>query len=50
VETTLAERSGVFMLTLYGSARSRAARSLVALEELSLAYRHEPLNPSIAKL
>lgn len=33
------------MLTLYGSARSRAARSLVALEELGLVYRHEPLNP-----
>lgn len=33
------------MLTLYGSARSRAARSLVALEELGLVYRHVPLNP-----
>lgn len=33
------------MLTLYGPSRSRAARSLVALEELGLAYRHVPLNP-----
>lgn len=33
------------MLTLYGSARSRAARSLVALEEFGLVYRHVPLNP-----
>lgn len=32
------------MLTLYGSAGSRAARSLVALEELGLDYRHVPLN------
>jgi len=31
------------MLTLYGSARSRASRSLLALEELGLAYDHRPL-------
>ncbi len=31
------------MITLYGSARSRASRSLVALEELGLAYVHQPL-------
>ena len=31
------------MITLYGPSRSRASRSLVALEELGLAYTHEPL-------
>jgi glutathione S-transferase len=31
------------MITLYGSARSRASRSLLALEELGLAYDHVPL-------
>lgn len=31
------------MLTLYGSARSRASRSLLALEELGLAYDHRPV-------
>ena len=30
------------MITLYGSAHSRASRSLVALEELGLAYVHRP--------
>ncbi|MDP3746920.1 MAG: glutathione S-transferase family protein [Phenylobacterium sp.] len=33
------------MLTLYGSSKSRAARALVALEELGLRYRHAPLDP-----
>ncbi|MDP3852373.1 glutathione S-transferase family protein [Phenylobacterium sp.] len=33
------------MITLYGSSKSRAARSLVALEELGLDYWHSPLNP-----
>src|SRR5215467_8592128 len=33
------------MITIYGSARSRASRSIVALEELGLAYVHVPLNP-----
>jgi glutathione S-transferase len=31
------------MITLYGPSRSRASRSLVALEELGLAYQHEPI-------
>jgi glutathione S-transferase len=31
------------MITLYGSARSRASRSLLALEELGLPYVHRPL-------
>ena len=31
------------MITLYGPARSRASRALVALEELGLPYRHVPL-------
>jgi glutathione S-transferase len=31
------------MLTLYGTSRSRASRSLVALEELGVAYTHVPL-------
>ncbi len=31
--------------TLYGTARSRAARSIVALEELGVAYKHVPLIP-----
>lgn len=33
------------MITLHGSAKSRASRSLLALEELGLSYRHVPLNP-----
>ena len=33
------------MLTLYGTSRSRAARSIVALEEFGLEYRHIPLKP-----
>jgi glutathione S-transferase len=33
------------MITLYGSARSRASRSLLALEELGLPYEHVPLRP-----
>jgi glutathione S-transferase len=33
------------MITLYGSAASRASRSLLALEELSLRYEHVPLKP-----
>jgi len=33
------------MITLYGSAASRASRSLLALEELSLRYDHVPLAP-----
>lgn len=33
------------MITLYGSAHSRASRSLLALEELGLAYQHVPLKP-----
>jgi glutathione S-transferase len=33
------------MITLYGSSKSRASRSLVALEELGLTYDHIPLNP-----
>ena len=31
------------MITLYGSARSRASRSLIVLEELGLAYEHRVL-------
>ena len=30
-------------ITLYGTARSRASRSLVALEELGVQYKHAPL-------
>jgi glutathione S-transferase len=33
------------MRTLYGAVTSRASRSLLALEELGLAYRHVPLRP-----
>ena len=33
------------MRTLYGTALSRASRSLLALEELGLAYAHVPLKP-----
>jgi glutathione S-transferase len=33
------------MLTLFGSSRGRASRSLIALEEFGLAYRHVPLKP-----
>ena len=33
------------MLTLYGSSQGRASRSLIALEELGLDYRHVPLKP-----
>lgn len=33
------------MITLYGSSKSRASRSLVALEEVGLTYDHIPLNP-----
>jgi glutathione S-transferase len=33
------------MLTLYGTSRSRASRSLVALEELGLEYTHVPTQP-----
>lgn len=33
------------MLTLYGTARSRASRCLVALEELGLQYVHKPIRP-----
>jgi glutathione S-transferase len=33
------------MITLYGGAQGRASRSLLALEELGLAYRHVPLKP-----
>ncbi|HKP63733.1 MAG TPA: glutathione S-transferase family protein [Polyangiales bacterium] len=32
-------------IKLYGTALSRAARSLIALEELGLAYEHIPLKP-----
>jgi glutathione S-transferase len=32
-------------MKLYGSAKSRASRSLLALEELGLPYEHEPLRP-----
>ena len=31
------------MITLYGTSKSRASRSMVALEELGLAYTHVPL-------
>src|SRR5262249_19094687 len=30
-------------ITLYGTARSRASRSLIALEELGVQYKHVPL-------
>jgi len=33
------------MITLYGGAQSRASRSLIALEELGLAYKQVPLKP-----
>jgi glutathione S-transferase len=33
------------MITLFGAAASRASRSLLALEELGLAYAHVPLKP-----
>lgn len=33
------------MITLYGTAASRASRSLLALEELRLGYSHVPLQP-----
>jgi glutathione S-transferase len=33
------------VVTLYGTSRSRAARSIVALEELGVAYEHVPLVP-----
>jgi hypothetical protein len=33
------------MITLHGAAASRASRSLLALEELGLPYRHAPLKP-----
>jgi glutathione S-transferase len=33
------------MIVLHGSAASRASRSLLALEELGLAYEHAPLKP-----
>ncbi|MFI4974474.1 MAG: glutathione S-transferase family protein [Caulobacterales bacterium] len=33
------------MITLYGSAHGRPSRSLFALEELGLSYRHVPLRP-----
>ena len=33
------------MITLYGGAQGRASRSLLALEELGLAYQHVPLKP-----
>jgi glutathione S-transferase len=33
------------MLTLYGSSQGRPSRSLIALEELGLAYRQVPLKP-----
>jgi glutathione S-transferase len=33
------------MITLYGGATGRASRSLWALEELGLPYRHAPLRP-----
>ncbi len=36
---------GAAMIRLYGTALSRASRSLLALEELSLAYEHVPLVP-----
>jgi glutathione S-transferase len=42
------------MIKLYGSARSRASRSLLALEELGLPYEHIPLraweNPADAEV
>src|SRR6266851_157290 len=37
------------MTTLYGSSRSRAARSLWALEELGVKYEHVPITPPEAK-
>jgi glutathione S-transferase len=33
------------MITLYGSTRGRASRSVVCLEELGLVYQHAPLKP-----
>ena len=37
------------MITIYGSAKSRASRSIVALEELGLDYVHAPLNPHVSQ-
>ena len=37
------------MTTLYGSSKSRAARSLWALEELGVKYDHVPIGPGDAK-
>ncbi len=37
------------MTTLYGSSKSRAARSLWALEELGVKYEHVPVTPPEAK-
>jgi glutathione S-transferase len=37
------------MTTLYGSSKSRAARSLWALEELGVKYDHVPVGPGDAK-
>jgi glutathione S-transferase len=33
------------MITLFGTARSRASRSLLALEEFGLHYKHVPIRP-----
>jgi glutathione S-transferase len=33
------------MITLYGQSRSRASRTLWMLEEIGIAYRHEPIRP-----
>lgn len=33
------------MITLYGTSKSRSARSIVALEELGVPYTHVPLKP-----
>jgi glutathione S-transferase len=35
------------VLTLYGTSKSRASRSILALEELGLAYRHVPLGAEL---
>jgi len=37
------------MLTLYGTSKSRSARSLWALEELGLKYEHVPVEVAKAK-
>ena len=34
-----------FNITLYGSSAGRASRSLIALEEFGLSYKHVPLKP-----